>query len=329
MDECRAVAISMVVGFHALGYVTVEGAAASIILFFVQTIAVPVFFLVDGFLMMRRVQVNFAYGRFLRQSARRLLVPWVIFSVLYLVARYVFELTGMLETKLIIGHSLGQIAVSVYASHIAPQMYFLLSLFAIRVFSFAIQHLSKIPTVYLAILAATYAAVFRIFEGALAGIFAPGLDPILHALWGFQYYLFGTVLFRVDWFFSGKRIAISGLICVVVLGLLLVVADDHPVAAAIIQYSFMLATYCAAKQWSGKISIIAAMGRDTMGIYLLHAPVILNITAKTVCAALGSGVVSYVVVVFAVVMLSWISAQLIIRARLGFVFGNSKKKRSI
>ena len=48
LDAIRTVAVFMVVAIHTMGYVPIEGAQHAIISFLVHTVAVPVFFLVDG-----------------------------------------------------------------------------------------------------------------------------------------------------------------------------------------------------------------------------------------------------------------------------------------
>lgn len=64
-----------------------------------------------------------------------MLVPWAIFTFAYTIARYLFELNGFLNEKLIVGHSLQHVILSAYGSVYASQMYFLFSLFLLRLCS--------------------------------------------------------------------------------------------------------------------------------------------------------------------------------------------------
>jgi surface polysaccharide O-acyltransferase-like enzyme len=134
VDGFRAIAMFMVVGIHALGYAQLEPSTQTLIAFFVQTVAVPSFFLADGFLFWRRQrsEASFHYGRYIVRSAKRLLFPWVILSVFYAFMRAAFEYSGYLQEKVIIGRDMQDVLIAMYSSSIAPQMYFLLSLFFIR-----------------------------------------------------------------------------------------------------------------------------------------------------------------------------------------------------
>ena len=107
LDSLRAVAIIMVVGVHTLGYcMELPYDLKQIVSFIVATIAVPVFFLVDGYLFARSVLhlKQYDYVKCVRSSLFRLLIPWVIFTLIYTFARYAFELAGFLEDKSILGH---------------------------------------------------------------------------------------------------------------------------------------------------------------------------------------------------------------------------------
>ena len=85
----------MVVAIHARAYVNLSADAEEIIKPIVTLIAVPVFFLCDGFLFVhgRMLKRHFDYRRYLINSARRLLIPWVLFSLFYLVLRWASEVT--------------------------------------------------------------------------------------------------------------------------------------------------------------------------------------------------------------------------------------------
>ena len=69
-------------------------------------------------------------------SARRLLIPWVLFNLLYLVLRASLEYFGFFSQRIVIGSSWVEILRAVYHSQISEQMYFLLSLFFIRSLGF-------------------------------------------------------------------------------------------------------------------------------------------------------------------------------------------------
>ena len=151
LDSMRAIAIIMVVGVHTLGYcVELPQHQKEIISFIVHYISVPVFFLVDGYLFARGVKFfkGHWYLKIFRNSSFRLLAPWFIFTFAYALSRYAFELTGFLDKKLILGHDWQEVVISAYGSVYAPQMYFLFSLFLIRLCSPIFKQLVIIKSYY-------------------------------------------------------------------------------------------------------------------------------------------------------------------------------------
>src|ERR1700690_3927652 len=212
LDSLRAFAIIMVVGVHSLGSgVRFPPDQGQIVTFMVHAISVPVFFLVDGYLFARSVifTKNYSYLKYVRNSLVRLLVPWVVFTVAYTLARYVFELTGFLKDRMIIGHPWPQVLTSAYGSVYAPQMYFLLSLFLIRLSSPALKKIfiRKNYFVMLSLFVCYYAAYRSIIPLISPHLnIAGGQEPVLHALWGLQFYLVGMVLFRTSELLDLKKL---------------------------------------------------------------------------------------------------------------------------
>src|SRR5512133_3209269 len=148
LDSLRAIAIVMVVGVHSMGYNSpLEPNQQQIILFIVHTVAVPIFFLVDGYLLTRSIieSKRYSYKSYIESSFLRLVVPWVIFTVIYTMLRYVFELSGFFAEHVIVGHSFQEVLINAYGSVNAGQMYFLLSLFLIRVIApFMVKQIIKL-----------------------------------------------------------------------------------------------------------------------------------------------------------------------------------------
>src|SRR5689334_1930320 len=98
LDALRAVLVFFVVCIHALGYATIgPGPVRSAIDLIVSPIAVQGFYLVDGLLFARRLEGGIGASRYLADSARRLLWPWILFGIVYVAARYVAELQGIVE----------------------------------------------------------------------------------------------------------------------------------------------------------------------------------------------------------------------------------------
>ncbi len=276
VDSVRAVAILMVVAIHALGYVDIARAPRAVISFATSTIAVPVFFLCDGFLAAQRFgSRELDYRQHLVGSARRLLLPWALFSLFYAAARFASESLGVVPQVLVAGQSPGTVIANVYASVIAPQMYFLLSLFLIRLATPVIMKLAASPRLCAAILV-LYAFAYLLVEPALAGFFSYGLDPVLHGFWGLQFYLLGTLLAAA----TNQIEAWGGFIGPVFVASSFAarfLAPSSPLTDTLVQYGYLVGAFAffaglGKRQW-----ILPSIGQETMGIYLLHAPVVLKL----------------------------------------------------
>lgn len=270
LDAIRGYAIILVVATHALTYMHMEGNET--LVFWVQTVAVPPFFLVDGYLFLALLQneAEFSYGRYLLKSARRLVFPWVLFTVVYGVFRAVFEYQGLLETNILIGHSAVDIIGAAYRSEISPQMYFLPSLFVIRSVSFLTKRLATLPPLWILAIWTGYTILWANVAPGFAG--ESGLDPVFHALWGLQFYLLGMVLYvyrRMMDKYAG--VYASGAL---VLLLALKLAPDTPPSIA--QYLYIITVYFAGVAGHSHATFLSMLGKYTMGIFLFHAPIIIR-----------------------------------------------------
>jgi len=273
LDGFRFLGIIMVIGFHANAYVTLPAGHRSALLFIMSTIAVPVFFLTDGFLFARKQNstVQFSYASYIQKSTRRLLLPWFLFSSIYLVARYCFEFTGFLEQRIVIGQSAAAVLTKVYTSTIAPQMYFLPSLFLIRMCS-PINRIIACAARHIALLVfCFYAFAFRLVD--IRDFFLKGQDPILHALWGFQFYLFGVLLFKYRETIQSH----SGVIAMTCAGITVLAKLYAPFNwSGLSQYGYLTAAFISFFVWFNTNNLFSRYGRFTMGIYLMHTPILMK-----------------------------------------------------
>lgn len=309
LDSLRAIAIIMVVGVHTLGYcVELPQYQGEVISFIVHTISVPVFFLVDGYLFTRSVvySKSYRYFEYVRKSMFRLLVPWVIFTLTYTLARYAFELTGFLEEKLIVGASWQEVAISAYGSVYAPQMYFLVSLFLIRLCSPVIEQLfiRKNYFITLSLFVCYYAAYKSIIPSiskylAIAG----GQEPALHALWGFQFYLMGIVVFKTSEILDIKRLFIPFLLSFVFA--LFSKGNLGSYGLNLVQYLYLLTIFIFMTFFRNGFPLLNVIGRNTMGIYLIHAPIVLKGVSLVLNKYALNPMLSYVSVLFATFILSF------------------------
>jgi hypothetical protein len=138
--------------------------------------------------------------------------------------------------------------------------------------------------------------------------FVPGADPLLLALWGTQFYLVGIAMQK-------------GLISIRAYGIpVLVVCAATAVAAKFMtptnmqfigQAFYLLAACLVLLLITDKTDWSFSMGRDTMGIYLVHAPLIVWGAAVSVSTLLAPfPVTAFVATTVLSVLLSWVAARL-------------------
>lgn len=311
LDTMRAIAILMVVGIHTLGYSReMPKTTYTVISFFVRTIAVPVFFLVDGFLFarmnMRGPRVTDCH--YIKKSAIRLLLPWLIFVIGYTGMRYLFEQNNFLETKLVVGQSLLIVAKNSYGSVIAPQLYFLFSLFLIRTLIPLTKHLFQICRYSVLFLSIAFIILYRLPTNYYLVPYLKiegGQEPILHAIWGFQFYMVGISLYLFREVIN-KAKAFYVLFSLLCLSFVIHVPENiHFLKTLISQYLYLLSLYFGIECFPEKYHLVSSVGANTMGIYLLHAPIMIKALSIPINYLITIPILSYVSLALIVFVFSY------------------------
>jgi fucose 4-O-acetylase-like acetyltransferase len=309
LDGLRGLAIVMVVATHVLDYTQLPSDLKGTIASWVQTIAVPPFFLVDGFLFLRKLDrtQRFSYGNYIRQSAQRLVVPWVVFSILYAMFRLAFEYADPAAQFVIRGKGGAEIAAAMYYSAISAQMYFLLSLFLLRMASFLTYHLRTCERL---LVVAIWCASIALWQAInIPAYFDHGLDPVLNACWGIQYYLLGIVLYRYVQFINSYSVVLT-----LFTGLLFVTGNALiPTFTMAQQYTYLLWCFFMFLSLAERDRLFTKIGRYSMEIYLLHAPIPLKATSLLVGRVIDATAVSYYVTVTVLTFLLACAAAILIR----------------
>lgn len=323
LDRLRGVAICMVVAIHAAEYADISGQAKDFLLSCFG-IAVPSFFMVDGYLFCASfTSRKFDYGVYLKKSCVRLLVPWFAFTVIYVGFRAALEYFNVLPVRVIVGRPIEKLAMSIYMSSISSQMYFLLSLFLIRAWTPALRYLLLVPTYSVPFIFTAYALAWNEFSGlrffsasdaeCLGGCF----EPVTHALWGLQYYLFGACLFLC-------REQVERRYHAVLIGSLLIFGFAKSVHISLgwsEQYLGLLILWSTMRLASSNEGWIAQIGEKTMGIYLLHMPIVSKVVGLLVAALLaqGNALMNYLFITVLTLVVSALLTKVISSACLGRV----------
>jgi surface polysaccharide O-acyltransferase-like enzyme len=321
LDSFRGLAVILVVATHVLDYTQMPQDLKTSITFWVQAIAVPPFFLADGFLCLWKLERNdkVTYGAYLRRSAGRLLVPWMLFSLIYAAFRWIFEEADPSAQPVIKGQSPAGVASAIYYSAVSAQLYFLPALFLLRCALPLTRGLAKADPLMLVGVWSGYVIVWQAVD--LAQYFEQGLDPVLNACWGMQYYLLGMVLFRyraLAQTYAAMLSVASGAVLVLLKWLV-------PVAGLFQQYGYLFFALFAFMSLQGRDPIFAGLGRYTMEIYLLHAPIPLKAASLVAGRAMESTSVLYYVTVTVLTFVMAYAVAVLLRRKTaaGLVFGSA------
>ena len=275
LDALRGVAIFFIVWLHAGSYTHHEVTAPSAV-FLLKLIdpGVAFFFLTDGFLFAQHVRHHqgFRYVDYLRKSAWRLLFPWLFFTTAYGLFRAGFESIGFFTTHLLVGHTFVENLSSLFNSAIAMQMYFLMSLFLIRVLCPLTRHLAAEGRGILCVAITVVYILLLKFCG-----FKLGSDPITSAVAGLQYYLLGIIFFHFDGIFRRRSLVIA-MVCLLVYGIMVALEIEGLLTFStgkLEKLAAMTANYALYMYLVKRPGFLVRLGQHTMEIYLLHAPVLL------------------------------------------------------
>jgi fucose 4-O-acetylase-like acetyltransferase len=318
VDAFRGFAILLVVGVHAASASAVaDHWLGPAILQLVFTLGVPGFFLADGYLfaIARRRDPDFAFGPFLRRSARRLLLPWLLFTILYGLAQAGAEWTGLASQPILANATPSRVLWLAYGSAFAIQLYFLLSLFLIRSLAGVWRRLALAPWPLVLAVWGGYAALeIAWLDPTLdAHVRTPGLDPITHAFWGLQFYLLGMACAAADAAIRRHAPILLAAATALAAGILALGID----AQHVFEYALRMGAFLAFLISAPLTRALRGVGRHSMGIYLLHQPVLLKVFVLAGGALVASPPLRFGLDVAGAFLAAWGASVLLSRYRTG------------
>jgi hypothetical protein len=308
IDCHKAAAILMVVGIHTLGYCPgLSQSVRTLLHSSIFGVAVTSFFFIDGFLFAERSLSNFSltYKVYLIKSINRLLKPWLIFSLLYLIARWLFEISFPEGERFVVGASPFQILRNVFISAFAPQTYFLISLFIIRMISFPLLRLINNRGSAMFLIGASAGILLSyILSGQISPLlsFPNSQEPITHGIWGIQFFLAGAI---ISHFFSRLRKFTVGLVLFSLLvAIIAFLTGKTGVVVYLFRYGYILFLFFGFHLISSYVTAFGIFGRNSMGMYLIHTPVLLKIISLVVLKFSSNGFISFASTYCIVVIIS-------------------------
>jgi len=219
-------------------------------------------------------------GQELVARARRLLLPWLSFSILYKVVISILALAGLLRKHAWPADTSAASILEWVATPADPQLYFLVYLFGIQAVALAIHRLSTALLVIVGIAAGI------IWVWMTAG---SGVRPLLH----------GAAMSLIPLYFAyfsvgmGFGSAVRGLaLCATVFAVLaglVVLAVGDPAVGAQLLLPWLLLLILRGAQATDSVKAAAWLGRFTGAVYVWHAPVLISACAMACIAVAGNG----------------------------------------
>jgi fucose 4-O-acetylase-like acetyltransferase len=280
-DVIRGIAIVFVVAIHAFAYLDlpIVGPWAPV-WFMVDSVAVPAFFFAEGWLFASRhhdALRGAAWKRALVQAGQRLLIPWAIFSSLYLAERVTAEWSGIARGASVLPQGAADIVSALWLGKAAAQLYFLPALFLVRAISYLVFPGMRGRPLRACLFGAGLLILWRLELQPLLPLVPVGVDPLGAAVTGLAFAAFGWAVSERDRVDRSQPIILGS-----VLALAIVAGVAPPQWAALsAQLSYLLALWLAAVLLGDRppLRLFSALGRNTMGIYLLHGPIIIKLVS--------------------------------------------------
>ncbi|OZB03105.1 MAG: hypothetical protein B7X67_17985 [Rhizobiales bacterium 39-66-18] len=279
LDAIRGYAIILVVGIHAAAYSFIPlDSLGGWFGFLLSAATVPLFFAADGFLISRRLDEGRPpRWRDVPRWAKRLLLPFLIFSLFYAGLRWIGESRGLLAEHLIPVNDPLALLVTLYRTPHAQNLYFLPALFLVRLAALPLIPLMRYGigmrvALLLAAIGLNLAARATFLAPLLS---APVLDPVVYLFWGLPLFLSGLVLARLAPLVAGREAMVgAGAL------LLAALAQARGLGSLFIVYPYLAGLMALGRgllSGDGRLARgFAFLGRRTMGIYLLHGPLFLK-----------------------------------------------------
>jgi fucose 4-O-acetylase-like acetyltransferase len=282
-DALRGVGILFVVAIHAFAYLRLPNYGPwRVPELAVSLIAVPIFFFADGWLQASRQRTPLppqAALASLQTSLRRLGVPWVVFSCLYLGVALLAERLRFAGGRVLLPHGISDLPLALWRGAAATQLYFLPALLLVRAVALVVQPRLCGRPIAAAFVAAAAIAVWKIgLEPRLPPVAAGSAEPLFGAG-------FGLAFAALGWAIAEAEIAgapnLLWLIAAVLFGGVAMASTGRPAAMAV-QCAYLLAAWWLARGFarSRLHRGAAALGRHTLEIYLLHLPIPISLISR-------------------------------------------------
>ncbi len=275
MDNIRALTMVLVVATHASYYVASSPSEPKFILYLAANFCTQIFFICDAMIYFRKNPLEGPHddkGDLIRH-AKRLLLPWLIFNVGYTAARGLAEAAGMFGRHAILGQPAAQVILDIYGSANAPHLWFLPALFLLRAARPALRQLWRLPGPALIVIYLSYMLVYEPFHELLVPYKVTDYDPISHTFFGLQFLLLGVVLARYEKFAHRFALVMAAPMLALFFGNLLI-NGVQPIP--IIRNAYILGFFLLSMRLLPKRGVLTRIGRKSMGVYVLHSPIIVK-----------------------------------------------------
>ena len=138
-----------------------------------------------------------------------------------------------------------------------------------------------------------------------------GTEPLLHALWGIQFYLLGIAFFRISEIVDLRKLFMPFLLLFI---LALLAKKNFRIDGLnhLVQYLYLISTFLFFTFFQRGIHFFDVIGKNTMGIYLIHAPIVLKFVSLIVNKFVFDPMLSFISILVGTFVLSILIVMVII-----------------
>ena len=141
----------------------------------------------------------------------------------------------------------------------------------------------------------------------------------MHAIMGLRYYLLGITVFKYQQVIERHSVLMIGLML-----MLVILFKSFAYRGVLVQIPYLLLLYTAFLCFCNRKNYLYKVGRFTMGIYLLHIPIILKSLSIIVLHLYQGGLVCYTIVLVLGFYMSLYLTKIFIKFRIGrYILGEA------
>jgi len=290
VDYLRCIACLQVVAIHTTAYQhdLLKSSILYTYLGYVIHMAINLFFIISGYVLIQKYVGRISsYTAYYKKRTRRVLWPYFSFSLLYISMRILIEHGGTYSLKTVeyVPFHMGQVLRNLLCAGAAMHLYFLVSIYILYLLFPLVRVICRNRWSSLSLLfiyCLLNPLLLNIYKGW--GLNLPEPDMLRSAIVGMKYFLVGINLYwfrPIVWNFLEEwgMIIFIGFFVIAVYLRFYTPSSYNDLAAYSLILSYLILSIFLGKY---RLQLVKWFSELTLGIYLIHQPILANIVNKMV-----------------------------------------------